>query len=663
MKVNPVLYNVINFPIAAPAAQGLAYYSPKPVPCNEAEISFCSLPPQNPESPHIFGTPQPVSSIALAQYMDSVHCPVCGIKMLSQNTLFSLINSASGLKSAAELLSLIHKYSDYLPHYFEDILKPDIGEDVDLNKISVRDFLKMEFDVSKNEYRNVVDKSVEYLKGCADNFDASNREKLFEVVSSSDIYLPEYFRTQVVPTVQGSNLSPKERYDIFKVIMPELTAKSRYHDLFNDAYDENISDEDLYRKFIRKLFRFSVPKLAKLSMLEVDNNNPFNEVILCSGCNTVKKKFMFFDRCSYDAEELVHNMNNYLYDIIYLSARNLIPPIKYYEKNFCYKVNMSLRNKLGRIPFDEEKVARLYYLISRRGDFPPIEQTEVDIPCASCGSIMLPHVIRDKINSEIRNAHSIDEYVNILKKYDKYVNSAVRFVADSFINIAEKYPDVSDDEFMALFQADVDKYSYSKVFEYIEKFEKSVTNHEFSNIVTEYSNRLKKYIYDGKMDFIFTNLYANVFANRFPEDNLPNAVFILVTDLKKICFANVIAKPKESYISIDSSPLGSVIFGIFRADAATVDHYVPRAKAGDNQKNNHIGMCKICNTLKGKKSPLAWVLNSPEVKQNFILQLKTVDKMAKDGLINDYDNWAKDMAKIFYYSTYKRFDIRDEFKD
>lgn len=324
---------------------------------------------------------------------------------------------------------------------------------------------------------------------------------------------------------------------------------------------------------------------------------------------------------------------------------------------------MSLRNKLGRIPFDEEKVARLYYLISRRGDFPPIEQTEVDIPCASCGSIMLPHVIRDKINSEIRNAHSIDEYVNILKKYDKYVNSAVRFVADSFINIAEKYPDVSDDEFMALFQADVDKYSYSKVFEYIEKFEKSVTNHEFSNIVTEYSNRLKKYIYDGKMDFIFTNLYDNVFANRFPEDNLPNAVFILATDLKKICFANVIAKPKESYISIDSSPLGSVIFGIFRADAATVDHYVPRAKAGDNQKNNHIGMCKICNTLKGKKSPLAWVLNSPEVKQNFILQLKTVDKMAKDGLINDYDNWAKDMAKIFYYSTYKRFDIRDEFKD
>ncbi len=662
MKVNPVLYNVINFPIVAPAAQGRAYYSPKPVPCDRAEISFCSLPLQNPESP--LEPTQPLqSSIALAQYTDSVHCPVCGVKMLSQNTLSSLVDSASGVKSAAELLSLIRKYGDYLPRYFEDILKPDIGEDVDLNKISVRDFLKMKFDVSQNEYRNVVDKSVEYLKGCADNFDTSDKEKLFEVVSSSDIYSPEYFRTQVVTTVQGFNLSPKEKYDIFKVIMPELTAKSRYNGLFNDAFDENISNVNLYKKFIWKLFRFSVPKLAKLSMLEIDNNNPFNEVLLCSGCNAGKKKSMFFDRCSSNADELVHNMKNYLYDIIYLSARNMLPPTKYYERNFCYKVNMSLKNIMGLVPFDEERVAHLYYLFSRRGDFPPIEQAQVDIPCASCGSIMLPHVVRDKINSEIKSANSIDEYVNILKKYDKYVNSSVRFVADSFINIAENYPDVSDDEFMTRLQADVDKYSFSKIYEYIEKFEKSVTEREFCDIVNEYSNRLKNYISEGKMDFNFTNLYANVFAHRFPADYLPNAVFILTTDLKKICFANIIAKPTESDISLDLNPLRSVLFGIFKADVATVDHYVPKAKAGDNQKNNHIGMCKICNTLKGKKSPVAWALNSPEVKQNFILQLKTVDKMAKDGLLTGYDNWAKDMAQIFYDSTYKKFDIRDEFND
>jgi len=45
----------------------------------------------------------------------------------------------------------------------------------------------------------------------------------------------------------------------------------------------------------------------------------------------------------------------------------------------------------------------------------------------------------------------------------------------------------------------------------------------------------------------------------------------------------------------------------------TADHYIPKAKGGNNRRQNIVAACKPCNRLKGVKSEeefLSWIQNS-----------------------------------------------------
>ena len=81
-----------------------------------------------------------------------------------------------------------------------------------------------------------------------------------------------------------------------------------------------------------------------------------------------------------------------------------------------------------------------------------------------------------------------------------------------------------------------------------------------------------------------------------------------------------------------------------------------------NTKDNLIGMCKGCNTLRNNKGVSAWYAQNINVRKNFHKHLEVVDAMAKEGVIEGYDGWARSIADTMYKLTNHRYDIRHKFK-
>ena len=94
---------------------------------------------------------------------------------------------------------------------------------------------------------------------------------------------------------------------------------------------------------------------------------------------------------------------------------------------------------------------------------------------------------------------------------------------------------------------------------------------------------------------------------------------------------------------------------------ATVDHLIPGSKGGEGDKYNLIGLCKHCNKLKSHKEVRNWIAENKKAVENIRKQLLVIDKMAKSGQIEGYDDWAKNIALKIYESTSGKYDLREDF--
>ena len=68
------------------------------------------------------------------------------------------------------------------------------------------------------------------------------------------------------------------------------------------------------------------------------------------------------------------------------------------------------------------------------------------------------------------------------------------------------------------------------------------------------------------------------------------------------------------------------------------------------------------NNLKSNKSVEAWYSQVLSVRKNFRTQLHVINEMAKEGIIEGYDDWAASIAQSMYELTRERYDIRWRYK-
>ena len=57
---------------------------------------------------------------------------------------------------------------------------------------------------------------------------------------------------------------------------------------------------------------------------------------------------------------------------------------------------------------------------------------------------------------------------------------------------------------------------------------------------------------------------------------------------------------------------------LFDPDALTIDHVQPRVRGGDNSPGNVVTACGGCNTAKGRRKLVEFLLAEPVARRNFL---------------------------------------------
>lgn len=604
-----------------------------------------------------------------AKTKSGIHCPICGVRMLDKETYDDIVDKFSQVKCKNDFVELMNEYKDFIPTFMRDVTKSTVDTE---NSSDLKSHVASLSKKAYFKHYSYVEKSNNYLREYLKDYPEEKQKELNEILSNIKPSASSYtYSVQVCPFLKSLNLDPIEFYKVSENSYLSLKNSSGYYSLFKFDDIDAMSDGEIAASIASKVFSRALSHYSKISEIKYEDN-PANAVLTCENCSrTAKNSKSFITYSTLSNPNLKENIKTYINDIFMMTDS---PEITKMGWSYILLLTRFIENISKRgITFDETELndmLKIGRIASRHDTFLPIAQSKVDIPCAGCGSTLLPHSVKkEQIEKDLASCSKISSYEKLLIKYDKYIGKYARPAADIFLLTAKENQGLSKAEFVKLVQDRMDKYTdeaiknefkrFNKIRTYIVKHN-SQSELELFDIINK---RLYSYVSKGllKPDYNYMQMLDSV----IPDINIndaPALIYSVLNNLKIICFENSITKLNGYDSERDKDPIKSIVFKIFNSSTATADHLVARAKGGDSGKDNIIGLCKSCNkVVKGNKSLYSWIIQNSETRVNLPNHVHVIDEMYKRGLLDEgYSNWAKSIAEKVYLLTYNKLDFRDE---
>lgn len=613
-------------------------------------------------------------SLDLSPVLDfgDIQCPCCGVKTLSEEKYESLLKDAEQIKTPKQMVKFFKANENYIPLNMRECIFRNSDKYLDAPEFTVLDYFHDSKQLAfhtRHYYIEQVDKFlIDYSKKLTDG------ELKTSVLDTSERLNPSGgyhdFKELMFALTSRQDFGQAEKCYFFDHLYKDVRSASLNFGIYAIHGTSEMSAGELAKLWAGKVFSNSLIKETKIHNYQMGKDVINNSVLVCNSCSKKSTPKVFMDLQGVtDYNEAKFLMFNYLSNISKLMGEGKITLNKFYFTNFAYYIDKLSKGNIKFTDADIDKLLRLRAMAYRRDSFTPIEQTEVDIPCACCGSTMLPHSKRLDIQLELIRATSLKDYADILQKYDKYIGHYAKDCKNIFLNIYNSNPQISEEDFIAEFtkrskyvlDLEVDKAleTYDKNIDYI-KNNGTSKEYELMKIVKD---RTLLYLDNGYFDdYNYSDYLATVFHDiNLDSDFCSKGVYMLLNDMKTIAYKSLIITPNDKYDNSDKSPLFTLLFNIFKTDVATGDLLMPLKKGGSQSKDNIIGLCKGCNLIKSNKGVEAWYTQLLSIRKNFRKQLHVIDGIAKDGKLKGFDSWAKDIAVSMYSLTRGRYDIRDEF--
>ncbi len=623
------------------------------------EISFNGL----------FETSTEPARLEQARNITGIHCPACGVKMLSPDEYEKIIKEAGNIKKPEEFVILLKENQKYIPKHMRRIISDAEG----IENLSDMNMMQFYSEMKKNSYmakkaivHNIRDELNEYTKwlNLPENYSQSANEIVAKIHTKQDYNV---YKNIINEYIDFLHLHPDKANQIrMKTLKPIVTANDYNRSFY--AIDESDKNEDkIASAIVKNIFSKSVNTVVPIDKYPQHEGLPNNKVLVCENCKAIQSKSTF-----------MHDINNpknktyidtYLADITYLIGHNKIEDSKDYIKAFC--LNMTKITK-GKINFTEEEIKsfrNLQHSASRHEIFYPIQQSKVDIPCAECGSTMLTHDMRKHIEDEMRDCKSIQDFAQLLKKYDKYVGANAKPYANMFISTAKDYPNATDEEFLRIFKKKADNFTEKRLKFELKRYNEQRNYYLYEGSPEQLKNydlfgmHIRKYIHSKAYldDELIT--YYNMCLNPLDIEKAPvKAIYAFTTQVKRAIITHRITTSENKLSNRKENPIYTVVFNIFKTNIATADHLLATSKGGSESTDNLIGLCKTCNKIKSQKDVKTWIIDNKRVAKNIEKQLKVIDKMAKNKQIEGFDDWAEKISQKIYIMTEGKIDIRKEFE-
>jgi len=655
MIINPVKVPAFVYPFSRQTQNIQRNFVTLPYQNDRAEFSFTG----------IFESSTTPVHLEQAQQHSGIHCPSCGTPMLSEHDFECILNKASQVKNAQELISLIYNNKKFVPPKFSRIFE-DMKKIDNAKEMSIPEFREIMSDYAYMNKKQVIHSTRDYLREYAMIVPPDFREKPLKTVD--EIKTKQIYQVQkdkIIQFTKDMELNEAQSNVVLSKTLRPIFIANGYYMLFNSSKLPQIPESDYGAFIAERIFYPSVNKISKLSRYPIHDNLENNKVLICNACSQNQPKNVFWRQ---NNKLVKDNMMSYLTDISYQMGEGEMEFSPDYIDAFTQITGKLSKQQISFTTSEIKAIKNVGRVIKRHERFAPIEQTQVDIPCAECSSVMLPHSKRKVIEKELKECNTPLEYAHVLEKNIKYIGKNSKTLANIFLDIVLKNPQISNEEFLREFVKYEGKYTEKAINNALTRFMEDRTYvmekypPECLKIYDIFSKRMLQYFADDKFDI---NNVSDFFSVCLKDLDLRTyhvkPIFVLVRDLNSISYKHLCATFDNRYHFNDKDNIYTILFNLFKFNVATADHLMPENKGGEGDKYNLIGLCKCCNRAKSQKKVYNWYVDNKAIEHNLKRQLSVIDKMAKSGKIEGYDDWAKTIAQKVFEQTYGKLDLREDY--
>ena len=625
-----------------------------PFAIDTVEISFRGIE----ENQDLKKTQRP-TNLENALHISGIHCPVCGKKMLAKEDFENYIAEFQSIKYGREFIKKLQKDNEFIPDRYKQIIKDGnkimMGNNMTLSEL----YKNLKAKASKDKANAIMDAKFSIKEILKDNPNKEKVQLYLNIMDQRTSY--EDYKEYLNKIIKQAGLDKDTANEIRNATYDKVKSTSRYYDLFKEVENNSVSGDSLSIALARKIFEKSTSNITTIQNFPEHIHDPQNTTLECDEC-LGRRQENYFWKWNVNLDNFNYGSRRYLGDIARLIGQGRVDAQYNYLDYYVFVMRLLTKNKVDITPQELKHLSSLINCSKRQDEaFMPIEQSTIDIPCAKCGSVLLTHDKHMQIVKELKTCSSPQEYANVILKNKRYVGKYGKPITKMFVKIVRNNPEITNEEFIPILKKGVRNHVEQLLNDALIKYQKKIincTDQRDIDISDEIFYKTNKYIKDGKFeDYEISKMIVECVGNT-AEIKLRSA-YELAADIKEALYIGSLCNTDIKDAENDKDPVYTVLYKIYTSSGATADHLVARARGGEDNKDNIIGLCKACNKIKSSASASTWYFNNPSVDQNLTKQLKIIDWMAKTGRITGYDNWAHNIAEIMYEATHGIYDVRE----
>lgn len=596
--------------------------------------------------------------------LDNAHCPVCGIKTLSEEKYSEIIEESKNIKTPDDFLNLLKKNKEYIPVFYSKILKHTEASIKNPDVTSTDRLFQVLSKISKSRVKTYLKRASEDLTVIkqSGNFSKEDEEKLD--ICIQELSKPYRERMTQIPKfshyldVLFPNLLTMEntrKHDIYAAVRDKLKTAFLYSGLFMKNWNNGstLTDETA-SQIVSRIFAPSLKKTGKI--IDKLNNLSFeyvNTILICDGCaknskntlNTIKKN----PNASLYAETYLKELS----DGIAKGEINL--PASY---PFLQAKNI---RRLANINIDMhpiQKTLKNKFFEERHNEIDFEVLNHENVPCASCGITTLTHNQKVDIMTKIKNAAYEEELFSIVDENKKYIRPEFAELLEEYKYIYSKFPGFSQKEIIEILKQKMDLSINLLMLETVinvsQKADMLDLNKSDQKLLSQYINKTKVFFINKEFEMWFPyNDYNSLVENtllKMENEKKFDLINIARGNIREKHIIETILYVHPNILQ-KMSPLKGMLQNMFKASVITADHIIPRDKKGGNEKTNIAAFCKLCNRKKTDMLLKDFYAFHPEVRKNMQKYLNRVIELIKTGELKGYEDYPAMFANKIKWLT------------
>lgn len=620
---------------------------------------------------NIYYIPFTGDDITLTQKLESlkgVHCPCCGVKMLSQQEFDDILKQAENIHSKEDFLKILNDNIESVTSNLRSNV--NVLNKIASNKpeIDMKGLIAMSKTGANRNLENVTKTQIDFLKNFTNNkISDSDRQILHECGNKLE---------EMMITRSKGELVTKHKEILQEGISRmEYPYKSDiYTKLRNDfrkAYEKrsvmaNLDADGKTQEYnvIKNIFSHSVSKANKF-INNIEGEGNCKKILLCGKCSMNRTKA--FEKMTTNPKETeLIRYNRFLEDIAskIISEDTDIRPIYLVSLNGKMKRLSKGQLFIKGAPSMSELKSR-HFLDRTEGV--TFDLTEVEgIPCACCGKETITHKKRLELFDEINNTTTKQELVQILQDNKNVIRERYMPIVNDFINFVDENPDISDKELIEKLKLSSTKRIKSRlkdnnkyVYKILDKTLMSIQDRKLAQKYIKEVNENFLTLPDGKnFQWYDYNILLNSTINNMSIKNKKYILNHLKYNIKDIFTTEYALYPINPLLEKFDSPIIVIVQNILKESTATKDHVLAKHKSGSDDEKNIIVMCKNCNTYKSSSGFYNWLKSDKNIPQNITKYFNVINEKIKNGEIGpEYKNYLKELQIHLYEISKGQFDV------